>query len=536
MDTRQQATDLNGPILSSDSQQGVDLEMNPTQATRGTESQTNPKTADEGNKDYYLVKWDRNDPANPKSWNPYYKAWLTLQMALLAFVGSFGASIPSPAQEVLQKEFHVSIETTVLVVSLFVLGYAFGPMIWAPVGEVYGRRLSMLPAVFILGLFSIGTAVSQGATAVFLTRFFGGLFASAPISNVSAAIGDIYDPRTRGVPMALMAFCVVGGPCIAPLVGAAIVVNPHLGWRWTEYIQAIITFAVVGLTSFALPETYHPVLLKQKARCLRKDTGDERYWHPHEAEKINVNNILIKYISRPARMLIMEPMVTCIAVYASFVYGLLFFQLESFPVVFGLIRKYSTVVSTLPFLGLFTGVLFALVINFANQPLYAKALSRNQGRAVPEARLPPMLAGGVLFSTGIFWFGWTADPGYSWVLPTIAAVFELPRGHLRTLGRERDGWEHLFEVVTGVRVAFGGTATLSQPGRRAGFEYIGRNLLRSDPNPFGIHEIWEAFAKQVEIYTVGCRLARETRAGTGPTWEQGRDTAIRVWHFTEEDL
>lgn len=69
----------------------------------------------------------------------------------------------------------------------------------------------------------------------------------------------------------------------------------------TEYIQAIITFAVVLLTSIALPETYHPVLLKQKARRLRKDTGDERYWHPHEAEKISVDNILTKYISRPVR-------------------------------------------------------------------------------------------------------------------------------------------------------------------------------------------------------------------------------------------
>lgn len=120
-------------------------------------------------------------------------------------------------------------------------------------------------------------------------------------------------------------------------------------------------------------------------------------------------------------MLLTEPMVTCIAVYASFVYGLLFFQLESFPIVFRQKRQYSTVVSTLPFLGLFTGVVFALIINIANQPLYAKAMARNNGRAVPEARLPPMLIGGVFFSAGMFWFGWTADPKYSWALPTVAA-------------------------------------------------------------------------------------------------------------------
>lgn len=119
-------------------------------------------------------------------------------------------------------------------------------------------------------------------------------------------------------------------------------------------------------------------------------------------------------------MLLTEPIVTCIAIYASFVYGLLFFQLESFPIVFGMERKYSTVISNLPFLGILTGVMFALTINFANQPLYARAMARNKGRAVPEARLPPLLVGGVLFSGGIFWFGWTASPKYSWAWPTVA--------------------------------------------------------------------------------------------------------------------
>lgn len=120
-------------------------------------------------------------------------------------------------------------------------------------------------------------------------------------------------------------------------------------------------------------------------------------------------------------MLLTEPIVTCIAVYASFVYGLLFFQLESFPVVFYQEREYSLVVSTLPFLGLLVGVLFALTINFANQSFYAKAVAKNNGRAVPEARLPPMLVGGIFFSAGMFWFGWTAAPRYSWALPTVAA-------------------------------------------------------------------------------------------------------------------
>ena len=172
-------------------------------------------------------------------------------------------------------------------------------------------------------------------------------------------------------------------------------------------------------------------------------------------------------------MLVTEPIVACIAIYASFVYGLLFFQLESFPIVFREERGWQLVDSTLPFLGLFAGVLFALIINIANQPLYAKAVAKNKSRAVPEARLPPMLVGGVLFSSGLFWFGWTAAPKYSWGLPVVAAgesasilkqyfiddswlrfyrcwvqyhlpaMSELPRGYLRAIFSKRFSWKHL---------------------------------------------------------------------------------------------
>jgi MFS family permease len=89
----------------------------------------------------------------------------------------------------------------------------------------------MLPAVFILGLFSIGTATSRSAAAIFLTRFFGGIFGSAPISNVLAALGDIVEPATRGNAMTIVAFCITGGPKLGPVVGSALTANPRLGWR-----------------------------------------------------------------------------------------------------------------------------------------------------------------------------------------------------------------------------------------------------------------------------------------------------------------
>ncbi|KAH8694094.1 major facilitator superfamily domain-containing protein [Talaromyces proteolyticus] len=388
------------------------------------ESQVSVSPAVNGDdKGQWLVKFEEHDPANPKNFKTAYKIFLTFQMSMLALSGSMGSSIVAPAQSSIGAYFHVSVEVTTLAVALFVLGWAFGPMIWGPISEVYGRRWGMLPGVFIFGLFSIGSATSKSAASLFVTRFFGGIFASAPISNVPAALGDLYDPRFRGTAMTFVSLCIVGGPTLGPVIGAALTVNSHLGWRWTEYIESIFIFTLFFLALFTLPEIYAPVLLKRRAQHLRKTTGKEQYWHPHEEERISLDNVLTKHISRPIRMFVTEPMLTFIAVYASFVYSLVYLTLEVFPIVFHEKRKYSLVISTLPFFGILVGVMFALIINFANQPSYARAVKNNNGQAVPEARLPPMIAGGILLSVGLFWFGWTADPKFSWALPVVASGF-----------------------------------------------------------------------------------------------------------------
>ena len=88
---------------------------------------------------------------------------------------------------------------------------------------------------------------------------------------------------------------------------------------------------------------------------------------------------------------------------------------------FAELRHWELVPSTLPFLGLFVGVIVAICINIGNQPRYIRAVEKNQGRAVPEARLAPMVIGGFCFSGGLFWFGWTASPSIPWIVPVIAS-------------------------------------------------------------------------------------------------------------------
>lgn len=374
-------------------------------------------------RDHFLVGWDDDEQANPRNWCFIKKISVTAQLGMLALAAAIGSSIISPANEVIANEFDISQELAVLSVSLYILGFALGPLIWAPMSEIWGRKISMLPAMLGLALFSIGVARSESAHTLFICRFLSGVFGSAPVSNVSAALGDIWTPQERGLALTFYATTVVGGPTIGPVIGSAITVNDAMGWRWTGYILAIWVLAVDVVLFITLPETYAPYLLRKRAQRLRKTTGDQRWHHPHEEVKVDVRSILTQHFARPVRMLFTEPIVACIAVYASFVYSVLYMCLEVFPIVFYDERQWPLVTSTLPFLALFCGVLSTVLITPLNQARYARLQEANGGAAVPEARLLPMAFGGLLFTIGIFWFAWTAKASVPWAACVVAAGF-----------------------------------------------------------------------------------------------------------------
>jgi hypothetical protein len=191
----------------------------------------------------------------------------------------------------------------------------------------------------------------------------------------------------------------------------------------SRYILTIWTLVVVAVATFCMPELYEPYLLRKKAQRLRKATGDNRWHHPHEDIKLDFKEIVTKQFARPLLMLTTEPMVTAIAFYASFVFALLYTTLEVFPIVYSEHRGWSPVVSTLPFISLFIGVLCALGVNLANQPRYARLVERANGQPVPEGRLAPMAVGGFIFAIGLWWFGWTAEPPVPWQSSVVAAGF-----------------------------------------------------------------------------------------------------------------
>lgn len=209
--------------------------------------------------------------------------------------------------------------------------------------------------------------------------------------------------------------------CAGPIVSAAFVSDPSLGWRWTEYFTGIIQGAILVIDVIFIDETYPPKLLVYKARRLRHETGNWALHAKFEEWDVSFSQLCRKFLVRPVQLL-MTPICFLVALYASFCYGILYMQLGGIPIIFGEQRGWPAVSATLPFLGIFLGACFGCAINSYNQTLYNKAYHAAGDRAVPEKRLPPMMLGSVLFASGQFVMGWTADPQFPWIAPVIGLV------------------------------------------------------------------------------------------------------------------
>ncbi|KAL2832124.1 major facilitator superfamily domain-containing protein [Aspergillus cavernicola] len=388
----------------------------PRQTARFTHPLSHTKTAED-----VIVDFDGpDDPYRPLNWAFRKKVITTLLYGLTTMGATWASAIYSTGTEEVSSQFGVGEEVSTLGTSLLLFGFGLGPLVWAPLSEVYGRKPAVLAPYFIAAIFSFGSATAKDLQTLMLTRFFTGFFGSAPVTNTGGVLSDIWSPEQRGAAIVGYAMAVVGGPVLGPIVGGAIT-QSYLGWRWTQYITGIMMFFFLTLDLLFLDETYPPTLLVYKARRLRFQTSNWALHARHEEWDPTIKELGNKYLIRPFTLLT-TPICFLVALYASFVYGILYLSLASFPVVFQELRGWNQVVGALPFLAYLVGILFGAAINLANQKFYIARFKANNNSPVPEARLPPMMLGSVFFAAGLFIFGWTGQKNIHWFPSMIGAT------------------------------------------------------------------------------------------------------------------
>lgn len=152
------------------------------------------------------------------------------------------------------------------VVSIFVLGFAVGPLLMAPLSEIYGRIPIYHVCNVLFVVFSAACALATNESMMLAFRFFAGFFGVAVVTCGSGSIADLMPPEKRGRAMSIWSVGPLLGPVIGPVCAGFLV--DAVGWRWIFWVTTIVVSATyqAGML-LCLPELLADDFLYTVWRC-----------------------------------------------------------------------------------------------------------------------------------------------------------------------------------------------------------------------------------------------------------------------------
>lgn len=221
------------------------------------------------------------------------------------------------------------------------------------------------------------------------------------------------------------------GPVLGPIVGG-FAGKSYLGWRSVFYIMFIFAMVMYIAGVFLLPESYAPILVRRRAQQLQAASTSEGGSVVYFKSKYDINRkktkeILKVALTRPMVILFLEPIVLLLSIYVALIYGTLYGFFTAYPLVFQSPKPlgygWNAGVGALPFIGIGVGMVIGTALTPVCNKYYVRAVNASpNGRAPPEARLPPACFGAICLPIGLAMFAATSDPSIHWIAPVIAGA------------------------------------------------------------------------------------------------------------------
>lgn len=145
----------------------------------------------------------------------------------------------APGVPDLMEDFGTSNnQVATFVVSIFVLGFAVGPLLMAPMSELYGRTPVYHVCNPLFVIFSVGCALATNSGMLMAFRFLAGFVGVAVVTCGSGTIADMMPPERRGAAMSVWSVGPLLGPVIGPVCAGFLV--EAKGWRWVFWVITIV--------------------------------------------------------------------------------------------------------------------------------------------------------------------------------------------------------------------------------------------------------------------------------------------------------
>ncbi|KAL8770086.1 MAG: hypothetical protein Q9209_004124 [Squamulea sp. 1 TL-2023] len=366
--------------------------------------------------------WD-SSAENPFNW-PERKKWrIALFMALIIFLVGLNATSVATPSLIIAEHFHISdtaFPHSYWPVTVWNTGAAIGPMVGLPLLENFGVRKGYMILYLLFTAFVIPQALAQNFATLLVVRAIAGTFGGVLQNVLEQTAADIWaTDKARNLPITLYTFAYVGGVTLGPALGAIV---SNISWQWVFYVQLIIYGAMFPVVLLVVKETRGPVILSQLAQKDQSLTkAANQMAHPP------ISTLLYEAVTRPAYLLLTEPVVFFLMLWAAFCFGLVFIMTQSVTQVYTANYQSTDAAGGLIQISLFVGEIVGFFACLPQNEYYQRSASRNSeipGVPIPEARLllsiPASLFG---LAGGLFWYGWASFPYIHWIVPTISLAF-----------------------------------------------------------------------------------------------------------------
>jgi len=228
-----------------------------------------------------------------------------------------------------------SKSASVLLVTIWELGEAAGPLLIAPLSEMYGRYPVMNVCNILFASATVLAATSSSVSQFVVARMLTGLVVAVNVLN-PAIVGDLFVSEQRGSAVSFIYLAPLLGGALGPLIGSA--VAQSYGWRTVIWMCATLAVAceVLFLTFFR--ETYQVTILRKRAKKLAEHAANSgkvfktAFDAAEDADRCNSApsgpwTRLRDAVQRPAQVLFGSGVLMAMSLFGSVVFA--FFYVES---------------------------------------------------------------------------------------------------------------------------------------------------------------------------------------------------------------
>ncbi len=176
-----------------------------------------------------------------------------LLLVALTACGTMGMHVIIPALPATARALHMSISTTQLTITLYLVGLAFGQLFYGPVSDRFGRRPVLLAGLSLFTVASVVTACAPNAGVLIGSRILQSVGGCAGLVLGRAAVRDSATPDQAAGQLAMLTLVMSVVPALAPAVGGYLTAYIH--WRASYVLLAAMGGLTLLVAFLILPET-----------------------------------------------------------------------------------------------------------------------------------------------------------------------------------------------------------------------------------------------------------------------------------------